>query len=61
MTTRQWLKLVMAAAIACSGLPVMSQAYPTQPITRVAPFAPGGVGDTTLLNPIFFTPTKDCL
>ena len=51
----------MAAAIACSGLPVMSQAYPTQPITRVAPFAPGGVGDTTLLNPIFFTPTKDCL
>jgi tripartite-type tricarboxylate transporter receptor subunit TctC len=46
MQTRQWLKVVMAAAIACSGLPAMAQAFPTKPITMVVPFPPGGVADT---------------
>ena len=46
MKTRQWLKVVMAAAIACSGVTVLAQAYPTKPITMVVPFPPGGVADT---------------
>ncbi|WP_353238064.1 tripartite tricarboxylate transporter substrate binding protein [Limnohabitans sp.] len=46
MKTRQWLKVVMVAAIACSGMSGMAQAYPTKPITMVVPFPPGGVADT---------------
>jgi len=46
MKARQWLKVVMAAAIACSGWSAMAQAYPTKPITMVVPFPPGGVADT---------------
>ncbi len=46
MQKRQWFKMVMTAAIACSGLTAMAQAYPTKPITMVVPFPPGGVADT---------------
>jgi tripartite-type tricarboxylate transporter receptor subunit TctC len=46
MNKRQWIKVAMAAAIACSALTVLAQSYPTKPITMVVPFPPGGVADT---------------
>ena len=46
MTRRSWIHIGLCAALACTGLSVLAQNYPTKPITMVVPFPPGGVADT---------------
>ena len=46
MTHRSWIHIALCAALACTGLSVLAQNYPTKPITMVVPFPPGGVADT---------------
>ncbi len=46
MTRRSWIHITLCAALACTGLSVLAQNYPTKPITMVVPFPPGGVADT---------------
>ena len=46
MTRRSWIHISLCAALACTGLSVLAQNYPTKPITMVVPFPPGGVADT---------------